>query len=358
MLTGRATRCVTGRYVVFARRTDKQSDVKGGFFKLGAEVVMSKCSGITWSPKRLLGVGVVVLVTVASMSGQPTLGPPLFQVTWAAAAGPVEGGVEVFDPNPVCVSTNTNGYPNPTIGKVRPGGHPGDPPCTGCMQGSVLSMNNPVVVNLDPYGNLLTGTASATAQVGKVTATATISYWFDYQNDLTDLGTTATYYQENLQASVPAGSYLQLQLSIDAQVASSPGSGGAVAIYMVSDDLKKIVINSYAVSSTGKQSVTTAPLLIGPSGTYSIYEVVSANVYDTTGTTTITLNSPSDQVLVSNSGGSDVGQWINGIVDGSAWDHHSVLPSTDNPIDIGANVTRSNDPDGNEIVGFTYNRPP
>jgi len=69
---------------------------------------------------------------------------------------------------------------------------------------------------------------------------------------------------------------------------------------------------------------------------------------------------PTDQVVLTNrQDSSQTGLWVNGLVNGAPWNHYTIGPSTDPTLDLGFDVTpSSNLPYGNEVVGFTYNRPP
>lgn len=56
--------------------------------------------------------------------------------------------------------------------------------------------------------------------------------------------------------------------------------------------------------------------------------------------------------------GNPVGLLVNGIAQGSQWDHHTIGPTTSSPIDLGTNLTLSSAANGNELIGFTSNQPP
>jgi hypothetical protein len=120
-----------------------------------------------------------------------------------------------------------------------------------------------------------------------------------------------------------------------------------------SDSGTNSLLSTYDVT-TGLQTLSAHEVSSGPACTLTMAGTGSANWI--TGPTSGSTGGP-DHVSLS-SPGAQSGLLINGLVGGSQWSHHSVMPSAANPIDLGFNVTSSTDPNGNTIVAFTDGHPP
>jgi len=230
-------------------------------------------------------------------------GPALFQ--WTAGIEFIEGGGGAHGSGggQNCVSTVSNPYVNPKFTTVGP--------YTNCALGSSLSTSTPVqgstpfpdLLPLSSYTDLQvsgSGLSVSKAFIGDITATTTISAFST--NDPTEWeatsGATSAYYQENLPAGVGPGNPLSLTYQIQG---STTGGFGCVEVdfYLVSDDPSQEVFYSpdlgvqcFAQTNPAvNQSVTTPPLTIGPSGTYSIY--IFLNVMQSSlGTSTLHVGCP------------------------------------------------------------------
>jgi hypothetical protein len=197
-----------------------------------------------------------------------------------------------------------NPYPNPII---NIGG-----PSSNCQSGAQLSADQPLDPTTSFYTNLpapLVGEAKANANIFYVSATASITSIGLFGTPNNDVfgsdNSSATFYQEGLQAPVPTGQSFSLQLTATLQ-GNSGASSGSISIVVVSDTFSQSVnynFNSQVNPLTpGTMTIDVPPLEVGPSGQYAIQIVVSSGMFgswegigsDTTigsgsGTTTITV---------------------------------------------------------------------
>ena len=226
-------------------------------------------------------------------------GPPLFQAGWGSGFFSDNFGVYPGDPGgSICVSSVANPYPNPKFGNFT------NTKTTNCTIGSSLSSSTTFqskLVDIGHLGFLLESASGANASAvtrGNITATATVSSFSDLGMGewIPITGTNSNYYQENLPAAVSPGGSLSLKFHIQ----GSTGSYGClkVNIYMVSDDPTQEVdfFPDLGIPCSGMSPATvnlpvnTPPLIIGPSGTYSIHIQVSAS-QNAVGTSTVTVSS-------------------------------------------------------------------
>src|SRR5262249_55487217 len=123
------------------------------------------------------------------------------------------------------------------------------------------------------------GSGTSIASPGIVDASVTVSSFADpTQSFIPVAGQQTSYYQENLPSPVSPGN----QLTLHFQVNGSAAIFGCLKVYItvVSDDPSQPGL----FDSTGipcypfppqaqniSQTVTTSPVMIGPSGTYSIF---------------------------------------------------------------------------------------
>jgi len=239
---------------------------------------------------------VLALLFTISALAQATEGPPLYWAGWGNTFVDVSFG-SYTGSNPggqSCVSSVANPYPSPKLGLI------GDD--TNCAIGTSLSVSpsfSSQLVNAPLNGLGFhpsdSGANAAAVQQGRVSATATVSSLNDPSKEwLPVTGTNSGYYQENLRAPVSPGS----SMTLDFYIQGSTAAFGClkVNITLVSDDTAQEVsyvppgLPCSASGGTVNQMVTTPPLMIGPSGTYSINILVTAQ-QDGTGTSTLAVSS-------------------------------------------------------------------
>jgi len=243
-----------------------------------------------------------------------TTGPVLLQ--WGAGTEFIESGGGPYGatgPQGTCVSTVANPYANPKIGNV-----PSLGAYTGCTIGSELNVTSPLSSStpfegLPPtYDGLQVSDAALSvskASLGDITATTTLSAFSTNAPDqwLPVAAATTAYYQENLPAGVGAGNQLSLTYQIQGSITGTEGCL-EVTLYLMSDDpageiayVPNLGIICGAQSNPAvNMTVTTPPLTIGASGTYSVY--IFLNVRQTAlGTSTLHVGCPVNvRVLLQN----------------------------------------------------------
>jgi len=239
----------------------------------------------TFLPQVLLS-----LLFAVPLFAQP--GPPLFQSGFGQGFASADFGFYNLTGSgggQSCVSTVPNPYPNPKLGQGVP--------LTNCTIGSSLSVTTPFqgqLVNSFLNGQGIqpseSGVSTSTVTRGNVVATATVSNFTDSSMLFApQAGTNSYYYQEGLPSGVNPGGTLTLKF----QIQGSTGKFGCLSanFTLVSDDPTSQVSYSAPLScSSNPQTVdlevTTPPLTIGPSGTYTIS--INANALEgNVGTATI-----------------------------------------------------------------------
>jgi len=250
-----------------------------------------------------------LFVIAGSLGLAPALaqGPPLFQAAWSSSAAQPggEGGLYAGTVNQNCASATSNPYPTPRIPLFSPlsllppfGLYPNQAVgwTRGCAVGSSLAETTALVV---PIINTLNAPGSLT---GHSSASATASHSFGTPLTLADLRVAVTgesnsftnesaftevaYYQEGLAAH--QGSKLSRQFAFTAKGNfAALDSGGnqeifaSVTIEAVSDDPTKLMSSTIPITrdttALGPIIASAPAITIGPSGTYSIYVVISVN---------------------------------------------------------------------------------
>ena len=233
--------------------------------------------------------GFVLLSAITLFAQAPPQGPPLFQVGWGELFftnqtvnhDPGAGGQS-------CMSSAANPYPNPKLG----GGAP-----TPCQIGTELFSDQPFSRGFfDPTFRVQlseSGTNSGSAGQNNISATANVSSFGDPSMQFIPVSFfRSTYYQENLRSPVGPGGSLTLTYSIKGTAAVNGCL--TVNISLVSDDPTQSVffvpnlgtVCSTLTSGSVDMQVTTPPLIIGPSGTYSI-QVTAMAQQDSVGESTV-----------------------------------------------------------------------
>jgi lysophospholipase L1-like esterase len=219
-------------------------------------------------------------------------GPPLFRADWGQGFASADLGhypATGSGGGASCVSPVANPYPNP---KLTSG------PFTNCTIGSSLSVNSPFQGQLiDSFLNgqgikpSESGVNIATVTRGNIVATATVSSFNDSSMVFAPFaGTNSYYYQEDLPSGVSPGGTLSLKFHIQGSAAKF----GSLSVFfsLVSDDpsqqvgLGAPILVGGLNPGTVNLEVDTPPLVIGPSGTYSIFITVTA-IQSGVGTSTV-----------------------------------------------------------------------
>ncbi len=219
----------------------------------------------------------------------PPQGPPLLTAGWgesfftiqSANHDPGSGGVS-------CVSSVANPYPNPKLSPQF------TPPC---RIGNSLNTDNPFQRQFfDPVFRVQLsegGVNSTSAEQNNISATANVSSFLDPSMAFIPVVVARSeYYQENLRSPVGPGGSLTLTYAI--RGSSAINGCLIVNITLVSDDPTESVffapnlgtVCSTSTSGSVDTQVTTPPLTIGPSGTYSILVEATAQ-QDSVGESTV-----------------------------------------------------------------------
>jgi hypothetical protein len=252
-----------------------------GQFIRGIRYTRPANQGIGSMKSRLSGTVFVVLSAVPLFAQAPPQGPPLFQVGWGEIFFTVQGTNR--DPGSggqTCDSSVANPYPNPKLAAA---------PATPCTINPALYVDKPFNRQFfDPTFQVQlseSGVHAGHAGQNNISADTLVSGFSDpSQAFIPVIETRSEYYQENLRSPVAAGGSLSLTYLI--QGSAAVNGCLTVNISVVSDDPTQSVsfVPDLGINCTASRTstanvnlqVTTPPLIIGPSGTYSLLVTATA----------------------------------------------------------------------------------
>ncbi len=231
---------------------------------------------------RLVRSFAVLLIASLRVLSQELPRPPLFQYQTNGAIGySFEGGVSVGPFDQGCI-----------------GAPPADPsftsiagmPAANCASGTEMSIMR--TINYSDGLGRATGSSQMTGHMGTVTATVTVT-GVEQSGCCTGQGqAAAAYYQEGLQAAVPAGQRMILTFVVSMETTNAALTGSNYKIVLKSD-LDSVVFGGMFLPSDPPRTSVVVPapgLLIGPSGRYNIYVFAVAGLFGN-GTASISVGS-------------------------------------------------------------------